>query len=133
MADLKTEEIAVREAVRLRIPIIGLVDTNCDPALIDYVVPGNDDAIRSCELVVGTIGKAVEAGAGSWRAKEEKRLAEEMERRRKDGGRAQEARGGREGTQGGRGSCQSSRGAGKRPTRRGDPRCSWERRGRSQA
>src|SRR6266508_6318291 len=46
--DLKTETIAVREAQRLRIPIIGLVDTNCDPDGIDFVVPGNDDAIRSC-------------------------------------------------------------------------------------
>jgi small subunit ribosomal protein S2 len=84
VTDLKTEEIAVREAVRLRIPIIGLVDTNCDPTQIDYVVPGNDDAIRSCQLVIGTIGGAVEEGAGAWRAQEERRLAEEMERRKKE-------------------------------------------------
>ena len=49
--DLKTEVIAVREAQRLRIPIIGLVDTNCDPDGIDYVIPGNDDAIRACDVV----------------------------------------------------------------------------------
>ncbi len=84
VTDLKTEEIAVREAVRLRIPIIGLVDTNCDPTQIDYVVPGNDDAIRSCQLVIGTIGSAVEEGAGAWRVQEERRLAEEMERRKKE-------------------------------------------------
>ena len=84
VTDLKTEEIAVREAVRLRIPIIGLVDTNCDPTQIDYVIPGNDDAIRSCELVIGTIGSAIETGAGAWREQEEKRIAEEMERRRKE-------------------------------------------------
>jgi small subunit ribosomal protein S2 len=84
VTDLKTEEIAVREAVRLRIPIIGLVDTNCDPNPIDYVIPGNDDAIRSCQLVIGTIGGAIETGAGAWRAEEERRIAEEMERRRKD-------------------------------------------------
>jgi small subunit ribosomal protein S2 len=84
VTDLKTEEIAVREAVRLRIPIIGLVDTNCDPTQIDYVVPGNDDAIRSCQLVIGTIGGAVEEGAGAWRVQEERRLAEEMERRKKE-------------------------------------------------
>jgi small subunit ribosomal protein S2 len=84
VTDLKTEEIAVREAVRLRIPIIGLVDTNCDPTQIDYVIPGNDDAIRSCELVIGTIGGAIESGAGAWREQEERRLAEEMERRRKE-------------------------------------------------
>jgi small subunit ribosomal protein S2 len=82
--DLKTEEIAVREAARLRIPIIGLVDTNCDPEPIDYVIPGNDDAIRSCELVVRTVGEAIEQGASSWRAEEERRLAEEEERRRRE-------------------------------------------------
>jgi small subunit ribosomal protein S2 len=84
VTDLKTEEIAVREAVRLRIPIIGLVDTNCDPTQIDYVIPGNDDAIRSCQLVIGTIGGAVEEGSGAWRLQEERRLAEEMERRKKE-------------------------------------------------
>ncbi len=84
VTDLKTEEIAVREAARLRIPIIGLVDTNCDPKPIDYVIPGNDDAIRSCQLVIGTIGAAVEEGAGAWRVQEEKRIAEEMERRKRE-------------------------------------------------
>jgi small subunit ribosomal protein S2 len=84
VTDLKTEEIAVREAARLRIPIIGLVDTNCDPTPIDYVVPGNDDAIRSCQLVIGTIGGAIEEGAGAWRVQEERRLAEEMERRKRE-------------------------------------------------
>jgi small subunit ribosomal protein S2 len=84
VADLKTEEIAVNEAARLRIPIIGLVDTNCDPTPVDYVIPGNDDAIRSCQLVIGTIGKAVEDGSSSWRVQEEKRMAEEMERRKKE-------------------------------------------------
>jgi small subunit ribosomal protein S2 len=84
VADLKTEEIAVNEAARLRIPIIGLVDTNCDPTPVDYVIPGNDDAIRSCQLIIGTIGKAVEDGSSSWRVQEEKRIAEEMERRKKD-------------------------------------------------
>ncbi len=84
VTDLKTEEIAVREAARLRIPLIGLVDTNCDPTAIDYVIPGNDDAIRSCQLVIGTIGGAAEEGAGAWRVQEERRLAEEMERRKKE-------------------------------------------------
>jgi small subunit ribosomal protein S2 len=84
VTDLKTEEIAVREAARLRIPIIALVDTNCDPTPIDYVIPGNDDAIRSCQLVIGTIGAAVEEGSGAWRVQEEKRIAEEMERRKKE-------------------------------------------------
>jgi small subunit ribosomal protein S2 len=84
VTDLKTEEIAVREAARLRIPIIALVDTNCDPIPIDYVIPGNDDAIRSCQLVIGTIGGAIDEGAGAWRVQEEKRIAEEMARRKKE-------------------------------------------------
>ncbi len=84
VTDLKTEEIAVHEAARLRIPIIGLVDTNCDPTPVDFVIPGNDDAIRSCELIIGTIGGAVEEGSSSWRVQEEKRIAEEMARRKKD-------------------------------------------------
>jgi small subunit ribosomal protein S2 len=84
VTDLKTEEIAVHEAARLRIPIIGLVDTNCDPTPVDFVIPGNDDAIRSCELVIGTIGGAVEEGSSAWRVQEEKRIAVEMERRKKE-------------------------------------------------
>ena len=71
--------IALREAERLRIPIIGLVDTNCDPTPVNYVIPGNDDAIRSCELVVRTIGEAAEEAANTYRAIEAKRRAEETE------------------------------------------------------
>jgi small subunit ribosomal protein S2 len=82
--DLKTEEIAVAEAKRLRLPIIGLVDSNVDPVPVDFPVPGNDDAIRSCALVIGTIGEAVEASATSWRQAEAKRRAEEEERRRQE-------------------------------------------------
>jgi small subunit ribosomal protein S2 len=84
VTDLKTEEIAVHEAARLRIPIIGLVDTNCDPTPVDFVIPGNDDAIRSCQLIIGTIGSAVDEGSSAWRVQEEKRIAEEMERRKRD-------------------------------------------------
>jgi small subunit ribosomal protein S2 len=74
--DLKTEAIAVKEAQRLRIPIIGLVDTNCDPDGIDYVVPGNDDAIRSCALISKAIGDVVGEGRAVFRAEEEKARAE---------------------------------------------------------
>jgi len=70
--DLKTEAIAVREAQRLRIPIIGLVDTNCDPDGIDYVVPGNDDAIRSCALITHAIGDVVSSGHNVFREEEER-------------------------------------------------------------
>src|SRR5580765_6341265 len=74
--DLKTEAIAVREAQRLRIPIIGLVDTNCDPDGIEYVIPGNDDAIRSCALITNAIGDVAAAGHAVFRAEEEKARAE---------------------------------------------------------
>jgi small subunit ribosomal protein S2 len=82
--DLKTEEIGLREAARLEIPIIGLVDTNCDPGPVTYVIPGNDDAIRSCDLIIRTLGEAIEGAASRWRAEEERRRAEEEERRRKE-------------------------------------------------
>lgn len=82
--DLKTEEIALREAERLEMPIVGLVDTNCDPTPVDYVIPGNDDAIRSCELIVGTLGTAIEGAAASWREEEARRRAEEEERKRRE-------------------------------------------------
>jgi small subunit ribosomal protein S2 len=82
--DLKTEEIAVAEAKRLRLPIIGLVDSNVDPVPVDFPIPGNDDAIRSCTLVISTIGEAVETSASSWRQAEAKRRADEEERRRRE-------------------------------------------------
>ena len=82
--DLKTEAIAVREAERLAIPIIGLVDTNVDPMPVSLPVPGNDDSIRSCELVIGTIGEAVAEAAGSWREAEAKRHAEEEAQRQRE-------------------------------------------------
>jgi small subunit ribosomal protein S2 len=82
--DLKTEAIAVREAQRLRIPIIGLVDTNCDPDGIDFVIPGNDDAIRSCAIVTRAIGESVGQGAGVYRAEQERLRAEAEERARRE-------------------------------------------------
>jgi small subunit ribosomal protein S2 len=60
--DLRKEALAVREARRLGIPVVALVDTNCDPDDADYVVPGNDDAIRSCSLVARVIADGIEAG-----------------------------------------------------------------------
>jgi small subunit ribosomal protein S2 len=78
--DLKTEAIAVKEAQRLRIPIIGLVDTNCDPEGIEFVIPGNDDAIRSCAAITQAIGDVVAQGHGVFRAEEE-RARQERERK----------------------------------------------------
>jgi small subunit ribosomal protein S2 len=80
--DLKTEAIAVKEAQRLRIPIIGLVDTNCDPDGIDYVIPGNDDAIRSCALITRAIGDVVAEGRSVFRAEEERARQEAEEKAR---------------------------------------------------
>jgi small subunit ribosomal protein S2 len=80
--DLKTEAIAVKEAQRLRIPIIGLVDTNCDPDGIDFVIPGNDDAIRSCALITKAIGGVVQDGHSIFRAEEERARQEAAEKAR---------------------------------------------------
>jgi small subunit ribosomal protein S2 len=60
--DLKKEALAVREARRLNMPVIALVDTNADPDEAEYVIPGNDDAIRSCSLVTRVLADAIEAG-----------------------------------------------------------------------
>jgi small subunit ribosomal protein S2 len=60
--DLRKEQLAVREARRLGLPIIALVDTNCDPDEADYVIPGNDDAIRSCSLIIRAIADGIAAG-----------------------------------------------------------------------
>src|SRR5688500_7221488 len=77
--DLKVEEIAVREAQRLRIPVIGLVDTNCDPDGIDYVIPGNDDAIRSCDLITRALGDVIKEGRSAFSQAEEERMRKEAE------------------------------------------------------
>jgi small subunit ribosomal protein S2 len=62
VADPKREAIATKEVTKLGLPLIGLCDTNCDPDEVEYVIPGNDDAIRSCSLIVKTLARAVEEG-----------------------------------------------------------------------
>jgi small subunit ribosomal protein S2 len=62
IVDLRKEQLAVREAQRLSVPVIALVDTNCDPDEADYVIPGNDDAIRSCSLVVRAVADGIADG-----------------------------------------------------------------------
>jgi small subunit ribosomal protein S2 len=62
VVDLKNEQLAVREARRLGVPIIGLVDTNADPDEVDFVIPGNDDAIRSANLVTKVVADGIAAG-----------------------------------------------------------------------
>jgi small subunit ribosomal protein S2 len=70
IVDLKKEQLAVREARRLGVPIVALVDTNCDPDEADYIIPGNDDAIRSCSLIVRAIADGIAAGQSKVTEKE---------------------------------------------------------------
>jgi small subunit ribosomal protein S2 len=72
--DSNKEEIAVKEARKMGIPVVAVVDTNCDPDLVDYVIPGNDDALRAIRLFASRIADAAEEGR---RAAEEKQLEEE--------------------------------------------------------
>jgi small subunit ribosomal protein S2 len=64
VVDTRKEQIAVDEARKLKIPVIGIVDTNCDPEDVDFVIPGNDDALRSIKLLTSRIAEAVVAGRG---------------------------------------------------------------------
>ena len=71
VVDPHNEDIAVAEARKLGIPIVAITDTNCDPDLIDYVIPGNDDAIRAIKLIASVIANAViEANQGETAAEE---------------------------------------------------------------
>ena len=74
IVDTRKEKIAVDEARKLKIPVVGIVDTNCDPDEVDYVIPGNDDALRSIRLFAGAIAESVLAGRGL----RESRQAEQM-------------------------------------------------------
>ena len=65
VVDTRKEKIAVDEARKLKIPVIGVVDTNCDPDEVDFVIPGNDDALRAIRLFASRIADAVMAGRGA--------------------------------------------------------------------
>jgi small subunit ribosomal protein S2 len=78
IVDLRKEQLAVREAQRLGLPVIALVDTNCDPDEANYVIPGNDDAIRSCALIVKVIADGIEAGKQRVTTREMRREAAEQ-------------------------------------------------------
>ena len=82
VVDLKVEAIAIAEARRLRIPIIGLVDTNCDPDGIDFVIPGNDDGIRACSVIAQSLGGVIGEGNAIFRAEEERARKEAEEKAR---------------------------------------------------
>jgi small subunit ribosomal protein S2 len=76
IVDLRKEQLAVREARRLGLPVIALVDTNCDPDEAQYVIPGNDDAIRSCTVIIKAIADGIEAGKRQVTERELKARAE---------------------------------------------------------
>jgi small subunit ribosomal protein S2 len=80
VVDLRKEQLAIREARRLGMPVVALVDTNCDPDDADYVIPGNDDAIRSCSLILRVLADGIAAGSGK---------VTEAEMRRKDAAQAE--------------------------------------------
>ncbi|HWP98954.1 MAG TPA: 30S ribosomal protein S2 [Vicinamibacterales bacterium] len=81
VVDTKKEKIAVDEARKLRIPVIGIVDTNCDPEEVDYPIPGNDDALRAIRLFASRIADAVLAGRAMREAAQAQAEAEEAEER----------------------------------------------------
>jgi small subunit ribosomal protein S2 len=102
--DPKKEHIAVHEASRLGIPVIGVVDTNCDPDGIDFVIPGNDDAIRSIKLFTSKIADACLEGAARYRASGAAERDEQEEREGRDERRDRDdRRGPRRGDRGDRG------------------------------
>ncbi|MEG1394414.1 MAG: 30S ribosomal protein S2 [Clostridia bacterium] len=78
VVDINNEDIAVQEARKLNIPVVGLVDTNCNPDLVDYVIPGNDDAIRAIKLIASIMANAViEANEGITFSVEEEEVVDE--------------------------------------------------------
>jgi small subunit ribosomal protein S2 len=79
VVDIKREHNAVAEARRLKIPVVAIVDTNCDPDLVDYPVAGNDDAIRSVRMILATFGQVVMQAQAEYEAKYARRkTAEEV-------------------------------------------------------
>ncbi|MDQ7088499.1 MAG: 30S ribosomal protein S2 [Acidobacteriota bacterium] len=81
VVDTRREHIAVAEANRLKIPVIGLIDTNADPNNIDFPIPANDDAIRSIELFATKIADAIIEGRNQWRASRPERSSRSPRRR----------------------------------------------------
>jgi small subunit ribosomal protein S2 len=69
VVDIKREHNAIAEARRLKIPVVAIVDTNCDPDLVEYPIPGNDDAIRSVRMILATIGQTITQGHAEYEAK----------------------------------------------------------------
>jgi small subunit ribosomal protein S2 len=74
---MKREQNAVAEARRLKIPVVAVVDTNCDPDLVDFPIAANDDAIRSVRMILATIGQVITQGHAEYEAKYARRKAQE--------------------------------------------------------
>ena len=85
IVDTKKEQIAVDEARKLKIPVIGVVDTNCDPDEVDYIIPGNDDALRAIRLFASRIADAVIAGRDMKQSVEAESAREAVDDGAKDG------------------------------------------------
>ena len=85
IVDPRKEEIAIKEAHILGIPVFGVVDTNCDPDVVDYVIPGNDDAVRSVKLLVGALTNAIAEVNGNevidYISEEDKNKSEKTEKK----------------------------------------------------
>ena len=79
VVDLKREHIAVDEAIKLNIPVFGLVDTNTDPDLADFPIPGNDDAFKSVSIIVKAVAQAIEEGLSERKADKEEMKAKDEE------------------------------------------------------
>ena len=73
VVDIKREHNAVAEARRLKIPVVAIVDTNCDPDLVDYPIAGNDDAIRSVRMILATVGQTVTHAQAEFEARYSRR------------------------------------------------------------
>ena len=115
VADPKREAIGTKEVNKLGLPLIGLVDTNCDPDEVDYLIPGNDDAIRSCSLIIKTLVRAVEEGRAKFQVSDF--LQQEAAR---EAAQAAAAKAGEEGRDEGRGG-RDSRNRGPQGGRGGGP------------
>lgn len=83
VVDMPREKIAIDEARKLSIPVIAIMDTNADPDLADYIIPANDDAIKSVSLIVGKIATAAKEGKALYEAKSAKVAKVENEKEEK--------------------------------------------------
>ena len=84
IVDIKREHIAVKEAQKLNIPVFAMVDTNSNPELVDFPIPGNDDAFKSISIIVNAVGSAIEQGLNErLKDKESARLKQEEENKKK--------------------------------------------------